>query len=365
MLSEERYFDASALTVFELLSSPRFLGVDIQELPSFQTKLREADIRAIRKVVFAEDSVLRTMKQCGVNANWDMVYLQTAFQLTEIFMQLKRAGTDMLPIAEIVKDGWSSSALKEVGEYIRRSQVSIQVQFAKYAKEYNHAVNKETLFTDLNQRLINLVSLQITPFEHANLLWNVGQNCFQEWYLGDEYHESTSPSGKVGFLKDEVSIVEPDALRQLFSELRESGLTIGIATGRPSVETRVPLESFGWLQYFNQERVSTASDVLNAENTVPSAAPLSKPHPFAYLRSYLRESDPVKVLQYPLPLLSEQADKVLIVGDSLADLLAARKIGCRFAAVLTGLEGEGARSQFEERNAEFILSNVLELNKYI
>ena len=36
-------------------------------------------------------------------------------------------------------------------------------------------------------------------------------------------------------------------------------------------------------------------------------------------------------------------DDVFIVGDSLADLLCAKKIGATFIGTLTGLSGEGAK----------------------
>ena len=361
MLSEERYFDASALTVYELLSSPKYIGLSIPELPPFSTDLEERDIREVRKTVFANDSVLRTMKQCGVNANWDMVYLQTAFQITEVLCQLKSAGVDILSIVEITQDGWSRPVLTRIGQLIRESKLSVHFQFDAYAKAYETESNKQTLFRDVVVRLKQAVSDKVGPFDYENVLWNVGQQCFQEWYLGDEYNPANSESGKCGFLTDEVPIVSPDKLSSLFVLLKSKGLTIGVGTGRPYIETSVPLESFGWLKYFDSHRISTASDVLDAEARVPAAAPLSKPHPYAYLRSYLREQDAKKVLKFPLPLSSDIAEEVLVVGDSVADLLAARSIGCKFAAVLTGLEGEAARQQFEELHADFILSDVLEL----
>jgi phosphoglycolate phosphatase-like HAD superfamily hydrolase len=54
-----------------------------------------------------------------------------------------------------------------------------------------------------------------------------------------------------------------------------------------------------------------------------------------------------------------------VVGDSLADLLAARKMGCQFAAVLTGLSGKDARSTFEKHEADYILDTVLDLRGII
>ena len=56
---------------------------------------------------------------------------------------------------------------------------------------------------------------------------------------------------------------------------------------------------------------------------------------------------------------------MLIVGDSVADLLAARRMGCRFAATLTGLTGEKARTKFEELGADYILEDVTRLPEAI
>jgi phosphoglycolate phosphatase-like HAD superfamily hydrolase len=68
-------------------------------------------------------------------------------------------------------------------------------------------------------------------------------------------------------------------------------------------------------------------------------------------------------LNTPLPI--EKGEEVLVVGDSLADLLAARKMGCQFAAVLTGLSGKDARSDFEKYEADHILDTVIDVRKII
>ncbi|WML25195.1 HAD hydrolase-like protein [Neobacillus sp. OS1-33] len=74
----------------------------------------------------------------------------------------------------------------------------------------------------------------------------------------------------------------------------------------------------------------------------------------------LGKDAPVKeCLNTSLPL--ENAETILVVGDSLADLIAARQLGCQFAAVLTGLSGKDARSDFEKHEADYILDTVLDL----
>ncbi|MCL6593873.1 MAG: HAD hydrolase-like protein, partial [Alicyclobacillus sp.] len=215
----------------------------------------------------------------------------------------------------------------------------------------------------LEQRLQAVVGTRVPAFGENRSLWQVGQETFQEWYLGDEYVPVTRQPGKRGFLKDELPIVDPAAFSAFLQRLVKRGVRMGIATGRPEIETRVPLSELGWLQWFERQRITTASDVLAAETQLPARAPLAKPHPFSYLRSYLGTADAAVVLAQPLPLAPAEAEGVLIVGDSVADRLAAQSMGCRFAAVLTGLEGEAARSQFERLNADYVFSHVLELQQ--
>jgi phosphoglycolate phosphatase-like HAD superfamily hydrolase len=76
-----------------------------------------------------------------------------------------------------------------------------------------------------------------------------------------------------------------------------------------------------------------------------------------------KEHSALECINEILPI--ENGNDVLIVGDSLADLLAAREMGCRFAAVLTGLSGQEARSDFEEHDAEYILDHVLDVKDLI
>src|SRR5699024_9437434 len=68
-LSEERCFDVSALTVEELLYSPRYLNLDGRK---FRTDYTNEEISRIRSTIFADDRVLKRFKEAGLNSNWDM-----------------------------------------------------------------------------------------------------------------------------------------------------------------------------------------------------------------------------------------------------------------------------------------------------
>lgn len=371
MLSEEHYFDASALTVYELLHSPSYLGTSPSSvgLPEFQPKFDSDTIRRIRNTVFANDHVLHVMKSAGINANWDMVFLQSAYQTTRLleWIRERKVATDLKTIQQVVEEhGWGRHALEEIGRTISEGVPDQIVHYAAFTESMESCKTKQELFDRLNQRLLTVFGTNaIKPFTWKNQFWNLCRDVFQEWYLGDKHHPDAVSTGKVGFLENEDALVNPDALQSLFLTCIRQGIDIGIATGRPGIETRVPLTSLGWLSSFEPSRVSTADDVLQAERTVPERAPLSKPNPYSYLRSYLKSPDVKTVLDKKLPLPEEEGHQILVVGDSVADLLAAKALGCKFAGVLTGLAGAAARSEFEALGADYVFENVLSVREVI
>ncbi|GMA58735.1 HAD-hyrolase-like protein [Alicyclobacillus sacchari] len=350
MLSEERYFDASALTVHELLTSPSFLGMRSIS-PACSPTPDDGVIGQIRKDVFQRDQVLERLKNVGVNANWDMVYFVFVAELHVLLRNRVNHREFAERVANALADGWTVEALRAIGDSARAMGVEHTVRWDAYDTVYAGCQSRAELMDAAAKAL-----LQHCSHGDPHDLWNIGQATFQAWYLGDGYTGKTT--GKQGFLTSEYAIVAPDALSALLTELKHKGVAMGIATGRPQIETHVPLTHFGWLQHFDLAHVTTASDVVAAEDECPSARPLSKPHPFSYLRSLTGDHDVESLLACELPL-SNIKEKVLIVGDSIADGLAAQRLGASFAAVLTGLEGEGARPKFERLGADYIFQNVL------
>ncbi|MBF8377524.1 HAD family hydrolase [Alicyclobacillus mali] len=357
MLSEERYFDASALTVHELLTSPRFLGLSSVS-PAFSPAPAEDAIRAIRRDVFRDDAVLEGLKNIGVNANWDMVYFVFVAEWIAALERAREASAEVVDRARaVLREGFSEASLRAIGELLREALPGYVIAWKGYDALYEGASSRSDLMERAREALA-----RYAPKADAHALWQVGQETFQEWYLGDAY--TGKATGKAGFLTSEYPIVDPAALAALLADLKAAGVTLGIATGRPEIETRVPLEHFGWLSYFDPACVTNASDVVAAEERAPHARPLSKPHPFSYLRSLMGEADVEKLLTVELPIPGIRGE-VLVVGDSIADKLAADRLGASFAAVLTGLEGQAARPKFERLGADFILNHVLELRQVL
>ncbi|MDQ1001078.1 phosphoglycolate phosphatase-like HAD superfamily hydrolase [Neobacillus niacini] len=364
LLSEEHYFDASALTVWELLISNNYLDLAPEK---FKTDYSEAEIKTIRETVFGKnDEVLKLMKSRGLNANWDMIYLSFTHQLIHLLSQIKEQENSRI-------NGWlqepiNREVLLEIGSVLHN--YSVNTDFNLFVADFKRSTEtKQELFNYLNQLAEEKLGVTTTIFSGIGALWSVCEHICQEWYVGDENVQNSTgrPSvqfGKQGFLANETTLAAKSDINALFTFLNESGIKIGIGTGRPELETIQPFQHLDWLKHFDLNHIVTADDVLKAEKELAERRPLSKPDPFTYIMGLNgRDSSVRDCLNTHLPI--ENGEEVLVVGDSLADLLAARKMGCQFAAVLTGLSGKDARRDFEKHEADYILDNVLDLKNLI
>lgn len=363
LLSEEHYFDASALTVWELLFSDNYLALAPER---FKTDYSGEEIQEIRESVFGKnDEVLKFMKSRGLNANWDMIYLAFSYQLIHILSQIRE--TEIEKINSWCQAPINRETLLQIGKIL--NQYPVKTDFQLFVKDFERSqVMKQELLSYLNFLVKEKLGIETIIFEKGEL-WSVCEHVSQEWYVGDENvlastGRASVQSGKKGFLANETTLAPRDEIDALFQFLTESGVKIGIGTGRPELETIQPFHHLDWLKHFNENHIVTADDVLKAEKELSEWKSLSKPHPFTYIKGILgRQTSNEKCLNVGLPL--ENAEEVLVVGDSLADLLAAREMGCKFAAVLTGLSGKDARSDFEKHEADYIFDSVLEIKKII
>jgi phosphoglycolate phosphatase-like HAD superfamily hydrolase len=359
LLSEERYFDASALTVWEMLFSQKYVGL---KQDKFDPAPEEAVIRRVREKIFADDSFLDFVKTRGINANWDMVYLAFSYQLVCLLASLQEKHP--VAVRDILQNQISRDTLIQIRGLAETADFA--PDFSAFVAEFEQGTaEKQALLLYLNEVTYNKTGIQTDIFGRTSELWDLCQETFQEWYLGDELvTESIGrpafQKGKKGFLHDEIPILQPEKMAEVLSYLKDQGYVLGIGTGRPAIETRVPLEALGLLQYFDPKRIVTASDVLEAEKRHPEKAPLAKPQPYCYIQGLLgTETSEEACFALELPI--KNGEEVLIVGDSVADYMAARSIGSRFAATLTGLTGQDARAKFEELQADYILNNMAEV----
>lgn len=363
-LSEERCFDTSALVIWELLHAPHFLGIKGE----IRTDLLEEEMNQIRKEVFLDNRVLDWMKDRGINANWDIVYLVFAVQLFLLLREVEKVEKEK--ITYWLKERIDEDVLRELGYLVRKHAISFEPDydaFFHFFDEKKGKLNREELLVYFNQTSKQWFDVETEQFSRNSELWKIGQSVYQEWYLGEKLYQQVEQAmprilGKKGYLYQEIALAEPAKMKEVLGALHAEGIQLGIGTGRPSVETEVPLTELGVYHYFETDRIVNATDVVQAEEKYPQYAPLSKPDPFTYIKGYLTRGSSVEdCLNLSLPLAPEQGKRVLIVGDSVADYLAARKMGCDFAVTLTGLTGQAARRKFEELQVDYILNDVTEI----
>ncbi|MFF2446678.1 HAD family hydrolase [Neobacillus sp. NPDC058068] len=358
LLSEEHYFDASALTVWEMLISSNYLALVPEK---FKTDYNGAEIKAIREQIFEGDKVLKLLKSRGLNANWDMIYLSFSHQLIHLLSQIKEM--EFEKINKWCKAPINRETLLEMGRVL--SNYPVKMDFSLFVADFERSqAMKQELLGYLNELAREKLGVETSIFLKGEL-WSICEHVSQEWYVGDENVLASTgrPSvqtGKKGFLANETTLAPREEIDELFQFLTSTGFTIGIGTGRPALETIQPFHHLDWLKHFADNRIVTADDVLEAEKEIPEWKSLSKPHPYTYIMGLKGKGAFVQeYLDTVLPI--ENGEEVLVVGDSLADLLAARQMGCQFAAVLTGLSGKDARSEFEQHEADYILDSVLDL----
>ncbi|MYL32850.1 HAD hydrolase-like protein [Pontibacillus yanchengensis] len=362
LLSEERYFDSSALTVWEMLYSKEYIGVN-QTI--FNTNLSDEEITQVRSTVFDNDRVLSFIKSRGINANWDMVYLTLSHQIIVLLQQIQ--STDEEFVREFLSKDITLDSLLKLNNKVQNSVVT--PQFHTFVEDFEEGeATKQELLTFLNEIAYKKLGVKTESFTRNSELWTIGRQAFQEWYVGDELIEKSigkkaKQPGKKGFIQHEIPLAKEKELQELFQQLQSEKWTIGVGTGRPKLETIEPLRALGLLDYIEEERIVTASDVLEAEEAHPKKAPLAKPQPYTYIRSWLTKQSTIQqALEFTLPINEE---KIFIVGDSVADGLAAQTMGATFVAVLTGLSGKKARPDFEKMNADYIIDNVVDLSTII
>ena len=230
------------------------------------------------------------------------------------------------------------------------------------------------LMDALNDWLEKKTGIVAHLFNRGDEFWRLCQDIFQEWYLGDGLFEATygrppAQKGKIGLIQSEVPILPLEEIAALLKRLRTAGYTLGIGTGRPYEEIVTPLRDWGLLEYFDPERISTHREVERAEHNIFEAGiresegrrvHLSKPHPFVFLRAIHPEIDDIALYraEYPAP----KHAFVAVVGDTVSDIRAAKRINCLTIAVLTGIGGTEARPQLATANPDLFLDDVLGLS---
>ena len=312
--SEQCYWDAAALTVWEYLHSDTYIGNEKLDIAPLNDTYKQ-----IRAKVFCDDRLIYTLKGKGVNSNWDLAYITVLLSMLN-------------------------------GEY----------DFDKvleYAENMSDNVLDE--YDLLAKRTAEKCGGKLEDYLRNGIIWKTIQNCFQEWFLGDKiygelYGKEPIVKGKKGLVYKEKPVIEIETVRSVIKGLSQTK-RLCTATGRIFSEMDKPLSEWGIKQYFSTDGLCNYDYVVKAENKLGKT--LTKPHPYMFLKAlYGTDYDDEKILNGDYD--KSKIEKVLVVGDAGADILAAKAMGADFCAVLTGVSGQAARAYFEGLNAEYILNSI-------
>ncbi len=324
--SEQNYWDIAALTVHELLTSNSYYGTEVFDPIDCLNRVKE-----IRNIVFFGDKTITLVKERGVNSNWDLAYVVFAYMLTG-----------------------KCKTYKDVFTYISASSL---MAF--------------DLYLECARLLSEKLSLPVSMTDRSSPLWEICRDCFQEWYFGSDefevfYNRKPRCPAKDSMEMREVPVIELDKVLKVLSTLKQNGKKLMIATGRSDRDVSNPMKLWGIKKFFAENSIATYTHIIKAEEEFLSMGKklvLTKPEPYIFQKALYG-------IDYPNEkIISGDFDqallpKALIVGDAGSDLFAAKKMGCDFLAVLTGVSGEKAKSYFEAENAEYILPSIYEMITY-
>ncbi len=420
--SEEAYWDSAGLVVREILESPAYLGLSppyytpISEV--FYHKLVGADHSRMRK--YLPSDLIRHFKSRGINSNWDLAYLTVGLYLAPLFSstlctiaRYSRVGkrdhgkfhsvgeqirNEEIPssfeiddqkvdwLKEELSPRWDDLLSKaEHGEwttFLRTADFHLWGAFYRKLKWSIAPVSNITLriiddfhpdqrglrlLDELNTLLCREHSHRWTIFGRNTALWEDCRDLFQRWYLGQELYEKIYDQPllygpKPGLVHNEEPLFGREKTHRCLTKLKDAGLKLGIATGRPRMEIMTPLKEWGMTHYFEEERIVTHDEVEQAEQELKQRnieKNIGKPHPYAFLQSIYPEKSAVELIEVESSL--PDAHKILVVGDAQADIWAAQKIGCHCAAVLSGAIGNQGKRYLEEAKPDVICETIFDL----
>lgn len=379
--SESDYWCAAEMTVLELLYSKQFLGL---HEPSVLTVLHKPGV-AVKMNRYVSDQFIALIKNNGINTNWDLAYISLVLYLIDYLAGIKNRER----LSKILQNPLDGGSLYEISTLIERRNYPVEhidtvsAYFISYrlrrAEERLEDGNRPSspeqkasvFFDDINAWCFERTGLENLRFARGDALWELSKDIFQEWYLGDsllqdENQEKISNICKDGMIWLEDPIIPLQKLISSFALLKEAGIKLGIATGRPYKEILIPLHKWGLLHFFISSRISTYREIKEAEDHLAAKGEyrqLPKPNPYVYLRSIFPDKTIDELLEMKMPMEKECARKILIVGDSLSDLMAAKTIGCLSAVVMTGVMDLETASLMKQYDPDFVLEDVSFLEK--
>lgn len=291
LLSEERYFDAAALAAAATVASCDGLGAAFEEEKLALDQVASlGDVRRLRER-FLPDGLIRALRERAVNSNWDKACAAALLALEDVLKANSHPRHRWTPR---IHEGrlWTSRLRGAQGSGVdfMRELEGIVRQLIASGPKAEAAQIPGTLCEEVKER-------------------------FQRYFLGDE--GATNTFLRMGLASYDEPLLPAPKLRATLEALIENGWTLGIGTGRPRVEAVRALDAVGAWALFDPDHICTFDEVRARERQLQlPAGDLAKPHPYTFVHAK-----------------GNWKGRVLVVGDSPADYLAATAALCDFIGV--------------------------------
>lgn len=352
LLSEEQYFNASALTVWEILYSRDYMGLPSEQNDFDSSMISEGQIAYIRERVWGKDIILRWLYKHNIESTWDMSHiclLGIFWYMARVYKE-KTKGMDTLSfVIESVCD------LKKVGQLLMGLPIPTAEKVLELLDaEVSQAMSGKELLTRIKQLMKYDIQGDLSFVEKFSVFYNLQIDAFENWYFGDTYYVKQKrklpySEGKTGLLIKENSLVPANEILTLFRVLKESGYQLGIATGRNYLEVEVPFKQLGWKNEIDWAYVATSTDSKNAEEYFDKSS-LGKPHSFLFSCAIWGKSIQLQQQYIEESVILSEEDEVWIVGDSDVDFYGSQALGTKFIGVRNIVDEHDGSARVFEKN---------------
>ena len=351
--SEQKYWNTARLTVWDLITSPNYLGLSTYFGAGTDTPDRT--LQHGDQVIPA--AFIYELKSRAVNSNWDLTFFVFSLHLVAILRQseLSERGATILAQSDLP----IATKLQQVGQFLAGQACDACASAATIAQFWQETTQLTGLavLEHLDRFIQVQLGVTLPSFQVQGDLWDLCYHNFQAWYEGKRGYQ----------LPDDETVLDLAQIQATLQTLYQAQRYIlAIATGRPQIEVLEPLTTLGLLSYFDPQRVVTYDQVLEAEAVMlASGQPikLGKPHPYVLLKA-LHPETPVASL-CAAALQPMHYPRAAYIGDAASDVVAAQTAGCIAIGVLTGFgyghANDQKRQMLTDLDCDLILDSILEL----
>jgi phosphoglycolate phosphatase-like HAD superfamily hydrolase/multidrug transporter EmrE-like cation transporter len=309
--SEQKYWNTSRLTVWEMLCRNNYLGL----AEYFGISLTDPDKVLENSETLISTEFIAELKNRAVNSNWDLTFFVVSLHIIGIVAQLNRTHLTTLNNSDIHEQ------LKLISYFCKDKNIDRVITQYIIQDFWKESIDlKGTAVQEYVPAFANkIIGQKLDLFHTDSQLWQLCYENFQAWYEGHKGYQ----------LPDDETVLPVAEIKQTLAALAQS-YQLAVATGRPRNETIPTLTKLGLIEYFAADRIVTYDEVITAEKS--SDIRLGKPHPFIVLKAIYPQVKDAKLVK----IANKSHPRVAYIGDAASDVVAAKAAGCHSIGVLTG-----------------------------